>query len=106
MYRTRVPRVDETRTPARTLTHPFNRRSYGLSFLPTRRRVGDGLLRSNLDHLERRHSMAGCEARNNRAAEGVKIARNLAVSSRTSWHKKRRRRLEALDRVGPGWAVR
>ena len=32
------------------------------------------LLRSNLDHLERRHSMAGCETRNNRAAEGEKIA--------------------------------
>ena len=52
------------------------------------------------------NAATGCEARNNRAAEGVKIARNLAVSSRTSWHKKRRRRLEALDRVGPGWAVR
>ena len=108
MYRTRVPRVDETRPPGshvdaslqsvlRSIGPMAYRFLRGQLILPAAVSA-TALLRSNLDHLERRHSMAGCEARNNRAAEGVKIARNLAASSRTSWHKKRRRRLEA----GPG----
>ena len=80
MYRTRVPRVDETQSVLRSIGPMAYRFLRGQLILPAAVSAT-----ASFDPIWiRRHSMAGCEARNNRAAEGEKIAlcSNLAVSSR------------------------